>query len=84
MLDLTPIQILGLGVFLLVLVIIYFFREHLIDVGEILWSRKKFIAVCFVVFCVAYLVLTYKSPPPLPPEPVFSINITQIGYKWPG
>jgi quinol-cytochrome oxidoreductase complex cytochrome b subunit len=88
MLDLTPLQILLLGVGILIAVIIYFFREHLIDIGDILWGHKKFIAVaiivCFVVFCIIYVVITYK-PPPLPvPEPVFSINISQIGYTWPG
>lgn len=73
-----------IGVSLLALIFIYIFRDHIIDLAEIVAGHKKLFMVCVIMIFIAYFVITYK-PPPVPPEPAkFVNNITQIGYKWPG
>jgi hypothetical protein len=87
MFDLTGIQVVEIGISLLALILLYVFRDHIVDLAEIVAGHKKLFIICIIVIFVAYFVLTYKPPPPppIPPQYMpFTNNITQIGYKWPG
>lgn len=84
MFELTGLQYLEIGIGLLVLIVLVVFRDHIVDIGEIVWSHKKLTLIVIIVVFVVYVAMTYKPPPPPLPEPVFINNITQIGYKWPG
>ena len=87
MLGLNPVDYFYIGIVLIGIVLIYFFRDHISDLAGIVAGHKKLFIICVVLIFVAYFALTYKLPPqPLPPPQYvpFTNNITQIGYKWPG
>lgn len=66
---LTYLQMVILGMFILVCIIVYIFREHLVDIAEFFLGHKRlFLAVCIMAL-MGYFVLTYNPSAHVPHSP---------------
>ena len=78
---LDGLTLLEIGIGIVAIVFIYFAKDYILDIGEILYEHKKATAICIIVLIVVFFVVTYK-PPPAPPPPPLPPNFyrTNVSY----